>query len=383
MGHNRKIIYLAGFLFSLPIALVSYINSSFIASFTGEKLVGIIYTLGSAASIAALLIAPRILRKTGGYKFLLSISFLSILSFGTMAFSGMASLVILAFILGLALNTMIIFSLDELLKIFSQDKKTGKIRGIYLIVCSLAWVLAQLAYATILGGWNLRFIYFVGLVIMLLFLAISFFNLKKIPDPDYDKMDTRKYVREFFRNKNLFRAYGLTFLLQFFYCWMVIYTPLYLSAHLGFSWKEIGVIFSVMLLPFLFVPFQVGKYADKIGERKLLMFGFAVAALATLSLFFIREHSILVWAALLFLTRIGASAVESMSDAYFFKHIRPENEEFVGVYRTASPVAYIIGPLVAFIFLIFVPTFNFVYLILGALMLFGIYLASTIRKGDV
>ena len=85
MKHDRKIIYLAGFLFSLPIALMSYVNSSFLSSFIGEKLVGIIYTLGSIASILALLVVPTIFRKMGGYRFLLlliGLDALSILFFG-------------------------------------------------------------------------------------------------------------------------------------------------------------------------------------------------------------------------------------------------------------------------------------------------------------
>jgi len=70
--------------------------------------------------------------------------------------------------------------------------------------------------------------------------------------------------------------------------------------------------------------FQYGEYADIVGERKILMYGFGIAALATLSLFFITEHSIFIWAFLLFSTRIGASAVESMSDVYFFNISTPQ-----------------------------------------------------------
>jgi MFS family permease len=218
---------------------------------------------------------------------------------------------------------------------------------------------------------------------MLIFFLLAFLKLKKLPDPNYDKKNMFKYVKEFFQNKNLFRAFGLTFLLQFFYCSMVIYTPIYLSVHLGFSWKEIGIIFTIMLLPFLFVPVSLGKYADQIGERKILMHGFFILALSTLSLFLIKEHSIFIWTILLFITRIGASTVESMSDAYFFKHIRPENEEYVSIYRATSPVAYIIAPLLTFFIFSFVPSFNYIFLVLGTLMLSGIYLASTIKKSDI
>lgn len=383
MQHNRKIIYLVGFLFSLPIALASYINSSYISSFVGEEFVGIIYVLGSLGSILALMIAPKILKKLGGYKFLLLIALLDALTFLVLSQTNNILSVISMFILGFSMNTLVIFSLDELLKIFSKNQLTGRIRGIYLIVCNIAWILAQLLHGTIFGEFSYKTIYFTGFLVMVSFFVVSFLNLRNIPDPKYDKIKSFKYVREFFKNKNLFRAYGLSFLLQFFFCWMIIYTPIYLYSHLGFSWKEIGIMFAIMLLPFLIIPFHLGKYADKIGERKILMLGFTVAALSTLSLFFIQLHSVWLWALLLLTTRIGATMIEVMGDAYFFKHIKSENDEFVGVYRSASPVAYIIGPLVAFFVFTFVPSFNYIYIILSTLMLYGIYLSSTISKRDI
>ncbi len=164
---------------------------------------------------------------------------------------------------------------------------------------------------------------------------------------------------------------------------MVIYTPIYLYLHLGFSFEQIGVMFTVMLLPFVFIPFRLGEYADKLGERKILMFGFLVASLSTLAIFFIREHTVFIWAFVLFMTRIGAAMIEIMSDTYFFKHISSTNDEFIGVYRSAAPVAYIAGPLVAFILFLFLPAFNYIYLILGALMLCGVYISSRIERRDI
>ena len=383
MKYNRKIIYLAGFIFSLSVALMSYINSSFISSFVNEKLVGIIYALGSIVSVFMLLIVPEIFRKIGGYKFLLWVIALDSLSILLFAFSKNAWSAILTFILGYTLNILIYFSLDELLKIFSRDSSTGKIRGSYLALSNFAWVIAQLTLGTIFGGFSFKEIYLISFVVMLLFFVISYVSLSDTLDPKYDKISKKKYIGEFFKNKNLFRVYGISFLLQWFYCWMIIYTPIYLYVHLGFSWKEIGLMFAIMLLPFIIIPFNLGKYADRIGERKILMFGFAIASLSTLSLFFIQKHDIWLWAILLFATRIGAASIEVMSDSYFFKHIKPENEEFVGVYRSASPVAYIFGPILASLVFIFIPSFNFIYLILGVFMLYGIYLSSTIRKGDI
>ncbi len=383
MGHNRKIIYLAGFIFSLGVALMSYINSSFIATFVDEKLVGTAYTLGSIASIFGLLLAPPIWRKIGAYRFLMWVIALDSLSILLFAFSRNAWSVMALFVAGFALNILIYFSLDELLKISSSDSSTGRTRGSYLALCSIAWIIGQLALGTVMGGFSFRMIYLTSFAVMLVFFALAHVWLKNIPDPKYDQMSATKYIGEFFKNKNLFRAYKLSFLLQFFFCWMVIYTPIYLSLHLGFSWQEMGIIFAVMLTPFAIIPFPIGKFSDKIGERKMLMFGFTIASLSTLSLFLITAHNLWIWAFLLFATRVGASCVEVMNDAYFFKHIRPENEEFVGVYRSAFPAAYIIGPLLAFLTLSLVPAFNFIYLVLGAILLYGVYLASTIERSDI
>ena len=97
MGHNRKIIYLAGFLFSMPIALMSYINSSFLSSFIGEKLVGVIYTLASIILIMALLLIPQVFRKLGGYKFLLLVVGLDILSILALVLTKNVWIIIIAF----------------------------------------------------------------------------------------------------------------------------------------------------------------------------------------------------------------------------------------------------------------------------------------------
>jgi len=378
-----KNIFFIGFLFSLHLALTSYINSSFLSTFLKEQNVGFLYTLGFTISIIALLLVPKILRKVGGYKFLLWIIGLNAISLLSISAFKSIFLIIPIFVSYLTLNIMIIFSLDELLSISSKNSGIGKIRGFYLMIVSLAWVIAPSISGAILNNFSFSVIYFISFVLMIILFIFSYFSLKDLTDPKYDKTPIIKSLKIFFKNRNLIRAYKINFLLQFFFAFMVIYTPIYLNAHLGFSWGEIGKIFTIMLMPFVILPSFLGKYSDRIGERKMLILGFAITSLATLSLFFIKQPEIWIWALLLFATRIGASTIEIMSDVYFFKHITPENDEFVGIYRNTAPVAYIIAPLVAFFIFTFTPAFNFIYLILGAFMLYGIYLSSTIKKSDI
>ncbi|MDP9249030.1 MAG: MFS transporter [bacterium] len=384
MKNNRKIIYLAGFLFALPIALMSYINSSFLSTFVGGEKMGLAYAMASFASIAGLLVAPHVLRRMGGYKFLLLVIGLDALTVLTFVLAKQAWMILAAFILGFALNMIIVFTLDELLKIFTEKSGTGGARGAYLALANLAWIGAQgvFVFASIEGVFSFRIIYALAFVILVSFFCLVFLKLKNIPDPKYDHIKALRYVKSFFKRKNLRRSYFLNLLLQLFYSVMVIYTPIYLSVHMGMSWKQIGIIFAIMLTPFTLLPFMEGMYSDKVGERKMMMSGFLIAGAATLSIFFIRNPEIWMWALALFLTRVGAATIETMNDSYFFKHITPENEEWVGVYRSAPGVAYIIGPLSALAIFALVPSFNYIFIVLGTLMLWGIYLASTIRKGD-
>ena len=382
---NKKLknIFFAGFLLSLHLALTAYVNSSFLSLFLKEKNVGFLYILGFIISIIALLLIPKILSKIGGYKLLLWSAGLNTISLLFLSMSKNIWVIIPMFVFYLTLNTMIIFLLDELLQIFSKNSGVGKIRGFYITILSLAWIIAQSVSGIILNNFSFSILYFISFVIMAIFFVISFFFLKNLPDPKYDRIPILQSLKIFFKNKNLVRSYKINFLLQFFYAFMVIYTPIYLNAHLGFTWREIGMIFAIMLTPFIILPLPLGKYSDKIGERKMLIFGFALASLATLFLFFIKQHEIWIWALALFITRIGASTIEIMSDVYFFKHITPENDELIGIYRNTTPVAYILAPLVAFMIFTFTPSFNFIYIILGVIMLFGVYLSSTIQKNDI
>src|SRR3989344_7372901 len=134
MSRRRKIIYAAGFLFSLPIALMSYINSSFLSSFIGENRMGLVYAVASLGAILATLTAPYALKKFGVHKFLVFLIGLDALSVLTFTLSESGSLIVVSFILGMAINTLIVFALDELLKIFSDNAGLGRIRGTYLAI---------------------------------------------------------------------------------------------------------------------------------------------------------------------------------------------------------------------------------------------------------
>ena len=159
---------------------------------------------------------------------------------------------------------------------------------------------------------------------------------------------------------------------------MVIYTPIYLNKNMNFTWDKIGIIFTIMLLPFVLLQLPLGRLSDKIGEKKLLKLGFIIIIISTITLTFINSKNILIWGLILFATRVGASIIEVMNESYFFKQITARDANIISFFRNASPTAYIIAPLIATPFLLFFP-FKFIFIFLGIIMTLGIYLSFTLK----
>jgi len=68
-------LYIAHLLISFHLFLIIYINSSFLASFVGEKYVGLLYVIGALLGIGALFVSANILRVIGNYRALVALSF--------------------------------------------------------------------------------------------------------------------------------------------------------------------------------------------------------------------------------------------------------------------------------------------------------------------
>ena len=371
---NIFVIYLLGFLFTLHAALPSYVNSTFLARFTSENFVGAMYTLSALLTIGAFVIVPRILRKFGNYRTIMGLLIIDFVSIIGLTFVQNNFLISLFFIASFVAIAIIGFNVDVFLESFSRDATTGKIRGTFLSTANIAWIIAPLIGSIILTDGDYWKIF---LATALLLLPILFFvhnNLKGFKDPEYKHVRLRDTVREIARDKNIRDIFVVGFLLQFFYSWMVIYTPLYLYTHVGFSWREIGVIFSIMLLPFVLTEAPLGRLADKKwGEKEVMSVGFIVMALATGLIAFIEIKSLALWATILFVTRIGAAMVEIMSETYFFKKVHSSKADVIGLFRTMRPWAYIISPIIAIaLFSVDMPI-KYIFIFLAVFMFLGLH----------
>ena len=385
-------VYIASFFFSLHTALTSYIDSSFLSTIfpggittpwgTIHEPIGIIFAAGSLFMLISLSYAPRILRRLGNHNTTLAFIVTEILLLAAMAHFKSAVFSAFIFAAHLATLPLIRFSLDVFLESATPDSSTGTIRGIFLTAGNFAWVLAPLTIGFFLTDSDYWKIYIAAAALMIPVWYLVAAKLHFFHDPQYEKSRFWRSAKALMSNKRIRHVFISDFLLWFFYAWMDIYMPLYLHTYVGFSWPEIGLIFSVMLLPFVIFQYPLGRLADKsLGEKELLIGGFLIMAVSSILVgasSTLTAPVIFAWMGALFFTRIGASTVEVMDETYFFKNIDGTNSHILSFHRNAGPLALLIAPLTASIIFEIrgghtAIDFRFLFVFLGVVMLLGVW----------
>lgn len=376
---TRRKIYVSNFFFSLQFGLAFFFNATFLSFLEfSEKAIGVIFALSYTTALVLLFFIPSLLRKFGNYRlFIFSSVFLACIS----ALLALAPAPIFSVLLIAAIVVLNIF-LYTLLDIFLESAVDttdgiGKERGLFLTMAHGSRIIAQLVAGAILlwGG----FIYLYGTVagvIIILALGTAFF-LRNIREPEYERLDWVSVLFRLYYSTDMRHVFKLQFLLYLFYSIMAVYTPIYLYEHVGLSLGEMGVVFAIMLVPFFLFEILVGKFEDLRGEKGVLMYGFLILAITTMTLSFISTSSVVVWAAALFATRIGALMVEMGNEVYFFKHIDASNAAEVAAFRAIFPLAFAVGPFLGAVLLLFVP-FYAIFASIGAIMLLGLVTTRTL-----
>jgi predicted MFS family arabinose efflux permease len=161
-------------------------------------------------------------------------------------------------------------------------------------------------------------------------------------------------------------------LLQIFYALMVTFVPIYLADIIGIEPKSLGIMFTVMLLPFVLLGYPIGKSLDKgTSGRRAAQYGLIIMIITTLAFPFIQTKSIIIWGLVLLISRIGAVILETAGDGIFFRSIKEEETELLGIMRDMQPMGYFIASLVGVIVLS-IGTINDIFYAIGAILILGI-----------
>lgn len=379
-SHHLYTFCIAGFIFNLHVSLSAYINSTFLSGFVSENIVSALYMGASVLTIFAFLGFHHILNRLGNYKTTMFLIVVQMTLLFTMAFSQSTYSIVFAFIGMLVFASIIGLNLDTFLEDETATRNTGGTRGIFLTAVNAAWVISPLITGILLdGSTDYRIVYIGALILMVPFVYLIRKNFAGFKDPHYSHATAKATAHKVFHSSDLRKIFVANLILQSFYAWMVIYTPIYLNKYIGFGWDQIGLMFTIMLLPFVLVDYPLGKLADKkYGEAEIMSIGFLILGISTIGLAYINNKNLLLWIGILFITRIGAATVEMMIETYFFKKVPEKDLDVLGFFRITRPAAYIIAPLIATVALGTVGH-QAMYIVLGVMCLCGLCFSLTIR----
>ncbi len=364
-----RAIFVANFFFSIHFAATLYINSSFLGHFFSPPTVGWLYVFGALGNIIFLLNSERLLSRLGGRGFLAFFTVITLLSTIGAALAKTPVVAIVSFLVYASVSMMIYYALDVLLEEVSDNKTTGKTRGMYLTITNSALLGGPILVALTENKNNFSDLYITAAFFLLPIIVLMMFSLKI-------KRGSERYLpvplpfNTWNKLPNIKNVTVARMVLEFFFAIMVIFLPIYLNQNIGFTWREIGIIFTVMLLPFVLFEWPVGELADRrYGEKEIMSFGFLFILLTSLLMPFLGSH-LVVWGIVLFVSRIGASFVEITTDSYFFKQVGPHHVGLISIYRLSRPVGLILGSGLGSIASILFPQ-NGIFLILGVIILIG------------
>lgn len=362
LKQNIAMVDIAVLFFGFVDTFYVYIASSYFAEVIGSPNVGFFFFLSYVGSLIIFFCLQPLVRIFGQartlYLFLLlSLGLAALLSnVGTNYFSG----VLLLFFIITSSVLWIIF--DILLQGFSDRKHTGSIRGLNLSLLSLGVLLAPFLATQTLESFGFTGVFLVMFILYIFLFIFCLLAFRHVRGNQLPKIAFWHALALVLKNGELWRSYILSFALYFFYAVMIIYMPLYLR-EFGFTFAEIGSLFTIMLIPFVLLEYPLGKLADvKYGEKEILIISLAIAIMSTVIIALLHTSSFWWWAIILFASRVGIAGMEVMKDTHFYRHISVKDVDVISFFRTSLPVANIVVTALATGMLTFLPLYSIFYL---------------------
>ena len=350
-----KLVAFISFMLGFSQALLAYVMSSYFKQSAGTDNVGIFYLLSYVIVLIILLNLHKLVKEFGKVfvfylAFILKLTAITALILLPFSVWGIVSL-----ILYIIAGVLVWVSLDAILESSSEDRSSGKIRGINLTIMNAGFILGPLISSKILEEIGFTGIFFVSLIIHSIVFSVGLISLKRTNYKFRSKLGVKDLIKKVIQRKNVMRIYYISFTLDFFYALMLIFTPLYLL-DLGYSWHQLGVAFTIMLIPFVLIQYPMGILADKkTGEKEFLILAIFIMGISTLIFYRASSPDIVVWTLILLATRIGAALIEILRDSYFYKRIDGHDVDIIDFFRTSRPVAYITAAILSSLTLFFFP----------------------------
>lgn len=378
---TRRAVYSLNFILTTIVAATTYFNTPLLLSRgVPESAIGLVYALAALMTIGFLALIPRLFSAYGSYY-----------SLQILGFSSMAAMLGIAFVpnLGATILLFIVLSvavaaagvlLDVILEgSTAAEQETGSTRGLYLTMANLAWFIAPAIAGLLSADGSFMPLFLASALMIIPIMSVAAYSLRTIRNHHYPAIRPWRTLARIRRDSNIMMVFAAQFLLRLFFTLMVIYIPIYLTKEIGMSLANLGLILSYAMAAYLIVEWPAGRLGDHaLGEKELMALGFFIAACATATLSIAHAPLIWIWAIILFVSRIGAAILDIMTESYFFKHVDGGDADLVSAFRMLGPLAYIVGPIMGSVLLLFTSVGN-IFALLALVMLFGIPIALSLE----
>lgn len=377
------LVFLTAVLLSLNYGALLYVNSSYLEGFFSKSVVSLLYLGGAAWNIVLFLTTPRILKTFRKETALLFSLIITTLATSGLLLGNTEIWIGISFIIYSSYLSIAYYYLDIALEEISTNGRTGSIRGLYFSFLNAGIACGPLLVSLVIKGGELKPIYLVATFILCGSILSALFLHSQPWHPTHHKYHQPLTLpfKAWWRNRNVRAVTLARLVLNVFFSLMTIFVPIYLHETLGFAWSELGIIFTIMLLPFVLLEWPAGEVADRWwGEKEIMTFGFFLTGSMLLVMPFL-DKNFAMWLLVLLVSRIGASLVEVTTESYFFKKISAEDTGLLSIFRLITgPVSIMLGALIGALTLNLF-SFEKLFFVVAVIVFFGmkesLYLKDT------
>lgn len=382
--HPRTVLSVGNFFGAGHFFLVIYVVAPYLALFMPAAQTGLVISLGALITLSAFPFMPRLVRAFGAKRLAIALAFLQAVTVSVLALSPGVVFAVLCVAVVCATSPLIAYQLDLLLEAATTEEgETGRTRTLFITAGSLALIMAPLLIGFLLDGTEAYWRVFLAAALSLTpFIALLL--LERLPEGEPPHLAAMKDTCFCLWSDPDLRAAALgNGVLQFFFHLAPLYIPLYLHTVLGFAWSDLGWIFAIMLLPFVFLEYPAGWIADRwLGDKELLIAGFIITGVAFAAIGFVTASTPLaVIALILFVSRIGGALIEAMVESHFFRRVTDRDANTISVFRMMRPVGALIAPLFASVLLVS-GNYLLFFMVSGALIV-ALGIVATIPLRDI
>lgn len=355
---QRMHLFGIGFLYTIQNAALSFFASPFLLELGfSQSAVGILFATANIVGLALLGAFPYMLRYISTRCIFSVAGTILTASLFALAFST-HTLVSVILLLTCMLASLLLWSVFDigLEHTTQKENETGRTRSLFLSAINIGFVAIPgiAGFLVTLGGFPTLF-FLLGCTMLIATLYGSF-SFPLVPSAQRQKISLNEMLDLVITQPDIRRVFSAQFLLQVFYTFMTIYMPVMLLETYGLTLQEMSFVFSLAMIAFLVVEIPVGYISDTwLGEKEIMIMGFIILTVSTLSLPLFAGASVLLWGTIMFISRVGAASVEVTTESYFFKHVHSNDTVQVSAFRMLGPLARVITPLLGATFLTFFP----------------------------